>query len=287
MHDVFFFTDVHGMYDLYRAVMKHCEQEDPEAMIVFGGDACDRGRDGYKIMKELLDNPKVVYLKGNHEDMFVHAAWFIKRDFIGEINDDNVWRYLYVNEVRDYGPPEIQNSLYNGGWNTLYDWMMDGMPMDFVERINKLPLTFSYERLDFCHAGGNYKTFAKVQECEYNEEIIDREDAENMVWERVDLGMGWTPNRTCIFGHTPTPYLPAKYYGQDKSIENAHPCAYTSLIDEKGTGRKIDMDTGAFASGKIYVLNCLTMKAQGFLDLDINDNEIRKHDVEKIEVIQF
>ena len=50
MHDIFFFTDIHGMYDLYRAIMDFCNEQDPEAMIIFGGDACDRGKDGYKIM---------------------------------------------------------------------------------------------------------------------------------------------------------------------------------------------------------------------------------------------
>ena len=99
--------------------------------------------------------------------------------------------------------------------------------------------------------------------------------------------MGWAPDRTCIFGHTPTPYLAAKYYGQDKSLNNAHPCAYHAMLDNKWTGRKIDMDTGAFASGRLYVLNCLTMQAQGFRDTDLGNDEIHVHDIEKIEVIQF
>ena len=46
------------------------------------------------------------------------------------------------------------------------------------------------------------------------------------------------------------------------------------------------MDTCAHASGNLYVLNCLTMRAQGFHDIDI-ENEIDKHQIEKIEVIQF
>ena len=44
-------------------------------------------------MKEILDNPQVVYLKGNHEDMFVHAAWFIKRDYKGKVDEDSTWEY--------------------------------------------------------------------------------------------------------------------------------------------------------------------------------------------------
>ena len=46
MHDVFFFTDIHGMGCLYDTIMNYCLKEDPECMIIFGGDACDRGPDG-------------------------------------------------------------------------------------------------------------------------------------------------------------------------------------------------------------------------------------------------
>ena len=70
MHDIFTFGDIHGMYDLYKAIMDYCNEQDPEATIVFLGDACDRGKDGYRIMKDLLNHSNVVYLKGNHEDMY-------------------------------------------------------------------------------------------------------------------------------------------------------------------------------------------------------------------------
>ena len=287
MHDVFYFTDVHGCYSLFHAAMDFCMKQDPECMIIFGGDACDRGRDGYKIMKELLDNPQVVYLKGNHEDMFVHAAWFIKRDYKGKLDEDSIWEYLYHAEISDFYSTEIQNCIYNGGFHTLQDWMLDGMPMNFVDKINHLPLTLSYEGIDFCHAGGDPKVFKRVADNEYNAITPDKEDAEMVVWDRNWLGFGWTPNRICIFGHTPTPYIAAKYYGQNKSIAKAHPCKYVGMIDPRLSGYRLDMDTGAVASGRLYVLNCLTMKAYGFHDADIGNNEIQNHSIEQFEVIQF
>lgn len=287
MHDVFYFTDVHGCYSLFHAAMDFCMKQNPECMIIFGGDACDRGRDGYKIMKELLDNPQVVYLKGNHEDMFVRAAWFIKRDYKGKLDEDSTWGYLYHAEISDFYSAEIQNCIYNGGFSTLQDWMLDGMPMNFVDKINHLPLTFSYEGIDFCHAGGDPKVFKRVADNEYNVMAPDKEDAEMVIWDRNWLGFGWIPNRICIFGHTPTPFLPAKYYGQDKSIAKAHPCKYVGMIDPRLTGYRLDMDTGAVASGRLYVLNCLTMKAYGFRDNDFGNDDIRNHDVEQFEVIQI
>mgnify|MGYP002526906662 CR=1 FL=1 len=74
MHDVFYFTDIHGRKDLFDRIISFCEQQDPEYTLIFGGDAADRGSEGYYIMTALLDNPHVIYLKGNHEDLFVKAA---------------------------------------------------------------------------------------------------------------------------------------------------------------------------------------------------------------------
>ena len=284
MHDIFFFTDVHGCYDLYRAAMDYCNEQDPEAMIIFGGDACDRGPDGYKIMKELLDNPKVVYLKGNHEDLFVQAAVRLKSFYDWPRTKECARDFLY--DCAGYDN-DVANSVFNGGMDTLADWIVDDMPMNFVYRIHNLPLTVQYENLDFCHAGGDPKVYKRVVDNEYDEILVNEKDAKMLLWDRNWLGFGWWPNRICVFGHTPTPHLPAKCYGQDTSTAHAHPCTYVGMIDERLTGARLDMDTGAFCSGKLYVLNCLTMKAQGFYDKDVENNEIKDHKVEKIEVIQF
>ena len=74
---VYYFTDIHGQYNLFRQVMKFCGDN----KIIFGGDAIDRGKDGYRIMKELINNPNVVYLKGNHEDMFAQVAETINKNY--------------------------------------------------------------------------------------------------------------------------------------------------------------------------------------------------------------
>lgn len=286
MHNIYVMSDVHGYYDLYQAAIKYCEHEDPNYMLIFMGDACDRGPDGYKIMQELLNNPQVVYLKGNHEDMFVAAARFIINDYKDKLELQTVENYLYTASIKDYAAPQVRLSIYNGGFSTLVDWMLDGMPNNFVSQIDKLPLTFSTDTMDFCHAGTIPKIFNRVAEDEYNGEIPDKEDAELILWDRNMLGYGWTHNRICVYGHTPTPHLPSKYYGQNKSLANAHPCKYVSKLDERLDGAKIAMDVGTANTGKLYVLNCLTMKAQGFKDINF-DSEEKKHIIEQIEVIQF
>lgn len=289
MHDVFYFTDIHGARPLFDAIINFCHEQDDEAMIIFGGDAIDRGKDGYAIMKELLDNPYVVYLKGNHEDMFTKAAREIKVMFSFENRSrEDIRKVLNACRNFDYKYANIQDSLGNGGMSTLLDWIEDGMPMDIVERIERLPLTFVYNDVDFCHAGSTYKCFKEVNNKEYYGEEIPQWDADHLLWSRTSIEVGWEPNRTCIFGHTPTPYL-GDYLRNFKWPEDCDitPVKYDRSTLNHRTGWKLDMDTGAVFTGRAYVLNVLTMQAQGFVDTDFENNEIHKHDIEKIEVIQF
>lgn len=292
MHDIFYFTDIHGNRPLFDAIMNYCREQDDEGMIIFGGDAIDRGKDGYAIMKELLDNPQVAYLKGNHEDMFCKAAREIKEKFnFTNSTKEDIHKVLNACRHFDYKYAAIQDSLHNGGLSTLTDWILDGAPIEIVERVERLPLTLTYNDVDFCHAGGTYKTFKEVADKEYKGEKIGEWDADYVLWSRTSLDIGWAPNRTCIFGHTPTPYLSDYIEGFNWPED----CEITPVLYKREntdffkdmTGWKLDMDTGAAFTGRAYVLNVLTMKAQGFEDKDFGNNEIHKHDVEKIEVIQF
>ena len=54
--NIYFFTDIHGHYPLFRAILNWCNND----VIIYGGDACDRGKGGYKIIKELLEAPIVI-----------------------------------------------------------------------------------------------------------------------------------------------------------------------------------------------------------------------------------
>lgn len=283
MTDIFCFTDIHGRYELYRAIVNYCKEQDPRSTIVYLGDACDRGPDGYKIMKDLLSDPQIIYLKGNHEDIFVRAAWFIKRDYKDVFTKDKIEEYLYECSLPFYSK-EVNLCLYNGGKELLTDWMLDNMPQDFVDSINKLPLTFSYEQFDFCHAGGIPPVFQRVANGEYNNELIDKDDAEMLLWDRLHLACGWAKDRICVHGHTPTIHLPAAAYGRDKSEKNIHPCMWGELMGakDKRPGYKIDMDTGATFMGRAYLLDVLTMNVIGFYDPAITD-DTKPHDIKIFE----
>lgn len=266
MKNVYCFTDIHGMYELYKKIMNYCKSEDPTSTIIYLGDACDRGPDGYKIMKELLDDPYVIYLKGNHEAIFVDAA----RAIINKYNkNEELYEYLHslTREraeflVKNFLNTEVMLHCSNGGLPTLIDWLVDGASEEFVNKIDELPLTFKYENLDFCHAGGHPYTFEQVYAAEYEgkRNTLPPYAVQHVLWDREGLTIGWTEGRTCVFGHTPVVMLPAVIYGRDKSLANVHPVKYTSPISsnrKKFPGEKIDLDTAAAWSGKAWVLDCL------------------------------
>ena len=248
MNKVFYFTDIHGNLKLFDAAIKYCEQIDPNYTLIFGGDAIDRGEDGYKIMETLLNNPHVIYLKGNHEDMFVAAAREFKQHFPNpQFDEKRLDTILSSTLVFDYKYPALQLSITNHGKQTIKDWFLDGLNTELIDKLDKLPLTYSYKNLDFCHAGGVYPGFAAANK--------DKFAIENLLWNRTAFDYGWAPERICIHGHTPTVAMPRKY-SKNMLVENAQPIKYRGDFDDKYTGYKINMDTGAIWSNRLYLLDC-------------------------------
>lgn len=263
MHDTFYFTDIHGCLNLFHTMRDWCYKQDPECTIIYGGDACDRGEHGYEIMNTLLADPQILYLKGNHEDLFVKAA----RELIGyyACNDELYTAFHNCHDektasrlIRDGGAYDVSLHCYNGGFPTLCDWILDGAEDEFVDKIDELPVTFSYGGIDFCHAGGTYQAFKQINEAEYFN-TVKNSDAEKLcIWDRTYLNEFWeNPNSLCIFGHTPTCFL------KDHFIKVPRSCTDDNMIPVMWKN-KIDMDTGAFFTGQSFVLNINTLTAFGF-----------------------
>lgn len=268
MHDIWAFSDIHGQGKLFDKILKFCFAQDPESHIIYLGDACDRGPDGYRIMKTLLNHPQVGYLKGNHEDMFCKAAREIKQ----KLNFESFDKEYIKNVLKtcDYKCVAIQDSLYNEGLRTLTDWIVDGMPLDIVEQLENLPLTFSYGNLDFCHAAGIYKTFQEAADAEYYGRKPYKYTELSLLWSRSAIDTAWQDNRIVIYGHTPTIYFSDCTNWKKPENWMPAPILYNN---------KLNMDTGAIFTHRAFVLNILTMKAYGFEEKDDL--------IEEIEVIQF
>ena len=272
MRSIFFFTDLHGHLKLFHAMRDWCYKQDPNCIIVYGGDAADRGDHGYQIIKELLNDSHIVYLYGNHEDLFIKAA----DELIGKYAcDDEHYSKLHncdseeaakeilVNNIKNFN---IALHIQNGGGRTLIDWLLDGADEDIIDKLRNLPRIYQYNNIDFCHAGGAEKAFNSVLYATTNKKVIPHYDEENIIWDRNCLNYGWTTGRIVVFGHTPTLYLHSRIT-HGRTLKDVQPCAWQSLVSSDKTKRggwKIDMDTAMIQSNRSFVLNCNTLQLQGF-----------------------
>lgn len=224
-------TDIHGDYNLYSQMMKYLSQQE-DYHLYYLGDAIDRGPDGYKIMKQLLNNPQVIYIKGNHEDMFVRAAFEFATKAYNE--GESCVRYAKhfgndTNLILDTG---IDMRLYdlNGGGPTFKAWIKDRCPMNIIHKINHLPLKASYNEFDMCHAG------CTIQDWENN-------DDQAFLWDRRHFGKKWYEGRTLIHGHTPIQSLPEDIrWSNHLSDWRAKP--YQGYWSDMNKDYKYDLDAG-------------------------------------------
>lgn len=235
-------SDLHGQKSIYDKLMKGIGNK--KYTLYFLGDAVDRGECGYELMKELMANPNVVYIKGNHEDMFADSA----REFLSvldRIGHGDINRLIdtcgSIENVFYSGSYMVAHVL-NGGEPTMRAWIKDGCPVDIIDDIEMLPVRASYKKFDMCHAGCSIKDY-------------DAGNSAQMIWNRSHFYESWKNGRTLLFGHTPTPLLK----GYDIP-ESEYKYSLPSIFGEVKNGRKIDLDCGAFFTNRFAVYDMDTDK---------------------------
>lgn len=173
------FSDIHGNYKIFQNILKKIK---PSDTIYFLGDAIDRGPDGWKILKELLNHPQVEYIKGNHEQMLI--------DYFND-GDSAIW-------------------FYNGGRPTYRDAINDDELENILKKIQKLPykktIQIENKTLLLSHAGCLIKDFKDL-------------NLHDSIWDRnhllMDEDLTQMEDVYLIHGHTPLISAPLWYNGND------------------------------------------------------------------------
>ena len=177
-------TDWHGMADVADKILEYLKPDDE---LYFLGDAIDRGPNGLYIMYTLLTDPRVTYLKGNHEDIMLDCV----PDFIeGHFQYANHW-------------------YENGGditWKSL-EKLEDREKLWFCRKIANMQ-----ERIDIINKKGQHIILSHAG-CD---PWIDDEMARMMglkyryIWDRKHIHSSWDEfqqekwkNTYVIHGHTP------------------------------------------------------------------------------------
>ena len=228
-------SDLHGMYDLWSMIKDFLQ---PNDTLYFLGDAADRGNFGYQIIKELLEDKRVIYLKGNHEDMMVNGAMeYIKTNSFG--HNSELW------------------CLYNGGIPTFEQWREDGCPTDILFTLKQLPTCLIYcnlqgQNIYLMHAG-------------YNINSVDIMSEEDALWDRSHYFGNWygKNNEYLVHGHTIGEYLIKDLNTyvvpyEENFIQSTYP------IVEYCYGHKFDIDCGSAYTDMITLLNLDTWEKHVF-----------------------
>ena len=225
MGKVYACSDLHGMYKLWKQIENYLQEDD---RLIFLGDAADRGTDGIQIMVELLADPRVTYLKGNHEDMMVKVCL----EYLEGIN---------------YNVPLW---MQNGGNQTLEDFLKfpEQYQRFLLTKLAALQEVSIYKNtqdqiIHLSHAGGMIRDI-----------MSDDTIHLDFLWDRYhfyeNFESDYDKKLYVVHGHTPTQILNEKIAGNYSNNEIRIYC----------NGHKIDIDTGCFASKQIALLDLDTLE---------------------------
>ena len=236
MSRTFALGDLHGQGKLWKQIKDYLKSDDK---LIFLGDAIDRGPDGYDIMRDMLTDDRIIYIKGNHEYMAVNALRdCAEYEALCRTEDTCLWDY-------NGGGPTFRAIEAHGAHYT-----------GWANRLNKLPSEVEYEnengvKIILCHAGftpGN-----------------EPDDEYDMVWSRnhfldqIPKGFEDDPI-VIVHGHTPRQHL--------MKVLDANHAPY-SVGDAGGIyygdGHKICLDCGCFITGQIAMLNLDTWEEISFV----------------------
>lgn len=211
-------SDLHGQKDLYDKIF---EIITPEDTLIIIGDLCDRGKYGYDMMKDALSRDNVLYLKGNHEDLFVQAA----REYKNPTNMGNEYQMWHRE---------------NGGKSTFKSWILDGANMHFINQIAKLDTIVHYtnkqgKEIIISHSGSLIDPLWDRQHFIKDEPIED--------------------NTIIVHGHTSVIHL----LELSNTIEDKEFNIEDPTIIKYNNGQKIDIDLLSAYSHKAALLNLDTL----------------------------
>lgn len=224
MNKTYACSDLHGRLDLWEKISQHCDESDK---IYFLGDAIDRGPDGLFLMRKLLADKRVIYLKGNHEEFFVDGG----ADLI-ENPQASCWLWRM-----------------NGGDPTISAFCkLDSLVQEaLVRKVNLLPYEVEYinkngVKIYMNHAGWvpGYKAIKLP---------IDKQQHE-MVWNRDSLHRT-LDDAVIVHGHTPVMSI-GKYH-----VEKPHS---NTQIFKYANSKRIDIDLCSAFTDTVALLDLDTFE---------------------------
>ena len=238
-------ADLHGNYNLWEQIKAFLKEDDT---LIFLGDAVDRGDRGFEIFMELLNDERVCYLRGNHEEMMADA-------------------YLLQSEKGEF----LKHWYKNGGKATKAN--IDSLGLDWdtkkalLHKVYQLPLWAQYinesgDTFILSHAG--------YTPGDYYDKMNEDQKENYLIWNRNHWNLPWSKDekyKQTIMVHGHTPILLMKQWGFNAS--GLAPFWYDS-------NHKVNIDAATANTGLAFLLNLDNYDYELF-----TDGSIYKHTEEE------
>ena len=214
-------SDIHGCYEKYRTMLEAIEFTEDDTLYVLG-DVLDRGPDGFKILLDMAARPNVIGLLGNHELLAAAVLPSLLRTI----------RRGEEQPLTKAEQAQMQEWLQNGRKASILQFLQfSGEEMQTVcEYLRSLSayeeISVQGRRFVLIHAGLEHFSAARSLE-EYG--------LEDFLFCRPDPETAYFPDKTLVFGHTPTrllfrqigkPELPDRIFHRNTMIGIDCGCAY-------------------------------------------------------------
>ncbi len=189
----FIIGDIHGRCEQLHTILDSIPIDKDVDTLVFLGDLIDRGNDAPGVVETLLslkkENPgRVVCLRGNHEQMLLDC---VERN-MGLWFTPSAGGWLTYQQYT--GVPFLINSVQD--FDNAVKRVSERIPQEHLDFFRSLPLYYEDDYAFYVHAGLEVGKHPKDCE-EYT-----------LLWSRnMDFFKNYR-GKPCIFGHTPTPFLP-------------------------------------------------------------------------------
>lgn len=218
---IYVISDIHGCYKKYRSMLEIIEFTGDDTLYVLG-DVLDRGPDGFKILLDMAARPNVIGLLGNHELLAAAVLPSLLRTM----------RQGEEQPLRKAEQAQMQEWLQNGGRASILQFLQ--FSWEEMETVCKYLLSLSAyaeitvqgRRFVLVHAGLEHFSAARP---------LDEYDLEDFLLCHPDPDAAYFPDKTLVFGHTPTwlfyrkigePELPARIFHRGTMIGIDCGCAY-------------------------------------------------------------
>jgi serine/threonine protein phosphatase 1 len=185
--------DIHGRRAQLSALLESLPRDEASDTLVFLGDLIDRGPDAPGVVNHVIElhreNPeRVIVLRGNHEQMLL--------DFLNE--DSRLWLSPVIGSEQTFqqytaSPLRVET---DEDYENARKRIEESVPAEHLEFFRQMPLYHEDDYALYVHAGLEHGKHPRET------------DAHLLMWTRDADFYKKYRGKPCVFGHTPTTFLP-------------------------------------------------------------------------------